>query len=133
MKMTRQDMERGVTILKPFAIESVEPTGEAGPILEVRIAGYLDAHTVDAFEQTAERLLSQPQNKVILNIAELSYISSAGIGALMVFLQQLRRREGDMVLLQPVPKVLKVLDLLGFTRIFAIAQDREAARKTLGC
>ena len=117
--------------MKSFAIESVEP-GPEGEVREIRISGFLDAHTVDAFEQAMERLLSESYNKYIIDLSELSYISSAGIAALMLFLQQVRRREGDLVLMQPMPKVRKVLDLLGFTQIFKIVPDREAARKALG-
>lgn len=117
--------------MKQFAIETCESAAGAA-IQEVRITGYLDAHTVDAFEQTIEELLDHPCNKFILDLGELGYISSAGIGALMLFLQQLRRRDGDLVLLNPAPKVLKVLDLLGFTRVFTIAQDREDALRALG-
>lgn len=117
--------------MKPFSIESIQNGAGSCEIVEVRISGYLDAHTVDAFEQTFNQLLSQPQSKYILDLGDLNYISSAGIGAMMLFLQQLRRREGDMVIMAPSAKVGKVLDLLGFNQIFTIAQDRDTARKAL--
>lgn len=118
--------------LKPFSIETVEP--ETGPpaVVDVRITGFLDAHTVVSFEKTMEDLLERQYNRVVMDLGNLNYISSAGIGALMVLLQQLRRRQGDMVILQPSTKVFKILDLLGFTKIFHIAQDREAAVQRLG-
>lgn len=117
---------------KPFTIETALPAADAAPFLEVRITGYLDAHTVDTFEHAVEEMLALPYHKIILDLGELLYISSAGIGALMVFLQQLRRREGDIAIVQPSPKVYKVFDLLGFTRIFKIVPDYAAARQTLG-
>lgn len=117
--------------MKPFSIESIQQGPSSCEIMEVRISGYLDAHTVDAFEQTCTELLTQPQTKYILDLGDLNYISSAGIGAMMLFLQQLRRREGDLVILQPSPKVGKVFDLLGFNQIFTITQDRDAARRAL--
>lgn len=101
-------------------------------MVEVRITGFLDAHTVVSFEKTMEELLERQYNRVIMDLGCLNYISSAGIGALMVLLQQLRRRQGDMVILEPSAKVFKILDLLGFTKIFHIASDRAAAVQTLG-
>ena len=89
-------------------------------------------HTVITFEKTMEELLEHQYNKLIMDLEALSYISSAGIGALMVLLQQVRRRQGDMVILHPSPKVYKILDLLGFTKIFLIAQDRDTALQALG-
>lgn len=118
--------------LKPFAIECLEPEDGPAKAVEVRISGFLDAHTVVSFEKTMDELLGKDYNKLIIDVAGLNYISSAGIGALMVLLQQLRRRQGDMVILNPSPKVFKILDLLGFTKIFQIMQDREAAIRVLG-
>lgn len=117
--------------LKPFAIETCASAAGAA-VRELRVTGSLDAHAVDAFEQAITALRDQPRCKCILDLGELGYISSAGIGALALFLQQLRRQGGDLVLLRPTPKVLKVLDLLGFTRIFTIVQDREDALRSLG-
>jgi anti-anti-sigma factor len=117
--------------LKPFAIECIEPEPGAAMTVEVRVSGFLDAHTVTSFEKTVGDLLERQYNKFIVNVAGLNYISSAGIGALMVLLQQLRRRDGEMVILQPSAKVHKILDLLGFTRIFQIKQDRDDAIQAL--
>jgi anti-sigma B factor antagonist len=60
---------------------------------------------------------------MVIDLKGLNYISSAGIGALMALTQQLRRESGDIVLLQPNEKVFKILDLLGFTKIFNVAHS----------
>jgi anti-sigma B factor antagonist len=117
--------------LKPFAIEITDPA-ESPAVAEVRVSGFLDAHTVVAFEKMMDELLERQCNKLIVDLTSLSYISSAGIGALMVLLQQLRRRQGEMVILKPSTKVYKILELLGFTKIFHIAQDRNEALQLLG-
>ena len=118
--------------MKPFSIECLEPDDGPPEAVEVRISGFLDAHTVVSFEQTMDELMRRQYAKVLIDLGGLDYISSAGIGALMLLLQQLRRREGEMVILQPSPKVYKILDLLGFTKIFQISQNRQAARRMLG-
>lgn len=118
--------------MKPFAIECVEPEQGVSKAVDVRISGFLDAHTVVSFEKTMDELLEKQYTKFIIDLGALNYISSAGIGALMVLLQQLRRRQGDMVILQPSAKVFKILDLLGFTKIFQIKQDRDEAMQVLG-
>lgn len=117
--------------MKPFSIECNEP--EAGPpeTVDVRIIGFLDAHTVVSFEKSMQDLIERDYNKIILDLNSLNYISSAGIGALMVLFQQLHRRQGQMVIVHPSAKVYKILDLLGFTKIFPIAQDRGEALKVI--
>ena len=118
--------------MKSFSVQCLEP--QAGPpdLLEVKVNGFLDAHTAVQFEETMDQMLKLNYNKVIINLEELNYISSAGIGTLMVLLHQLRQRQGDMVILKPSPKVLKLLEMLGFTKIFTIVQQYESARAALG-
>lgn len=99
--------------------------------MQVHISGFLDAHTVDQFEKEMDTLLEKQYVKFIMDLSDLNYISSAGIGVLMVLLQQLRRRHGDLVLLRPSSKVYKILDLLGFTKIFNIVNDQESAVQIL--
>lgn len=120
-----------MTTLKPFSIEYSEPQGGDPTLREVSIVGFLDAHTVVTFEQTVQELLEKDCRKIVLGLENLNYISSAGIGAIMSLLQQLRRRDGDLVLLSPTTKVYKVLEMLGFTKIFSIVEDRDAAYRSL--
>ncbi|MCE5228366.1 STAS domain-containing protein [bacterium] len=118
--------------MKPFSIDVTESPSATGTIDEVRVCGFLDAHTVNAFDARLQEELDRDVNRFLLDFEELTYISSAGIGSLMVLLQQVRRNGGELVILNPQPKVYSVLDLLGFTKIFHIANDREAALQELG-
>ena len=67
----------------------------------------------------------------MMNLKQLSYISSAGIGAIMSLLQRLRRSSGNLALLNPSQKVYKILDLLGFTEMFKIIDNEAAAVEAL--
>ena len=117
--------------MRSFSIDYSEPeTGPSG-IVEVKIAGFMDTHTIDVFEKKMDELLQRNYKQIIIDLSQLKYISSAGIGALMLLLQQLHRRQGDLVILQPSPKVHKIMNLLGFTRLFNIAQDHDGAVQML--
>ena len=89
----------------------------------VELSGFLDAHTVNSFEGQIDDILDEGRNKVVIDLRDLNYISSAGIGALMALTQRLRSSGGDLVLLRPNEKVYKILDLLGFTKIFNVAME----------
>ncbi|MBN1903033.1 STAS domain-containing protein [Candidatus Sumerlaeota bacterium] len=91
----------------------------------IEISGYLDAHTVNMFENRMEEILESGEQNMVLDLLDLNYISSAGIGALMSLTQRLRKKHGDLVLLRPNRKVYKILDLLGFTKIFVVALDEK--------
>jgi len=91
----------------------------------IELKGFLDAHTVQDFENRLKEILQEGETNLVIDLKELNYISSAGIGALMSLTQDLRRKKGDLVLLHPNQKVFKILDLLGFTKIFNVANDEK--------
>jgi len=117
--------------MKPFEILDAQPSG-GERYVAVALRGYLDAHTVNDFEAHMDRSLEKGALRYLIDVAELNYISSAGIGAIISLTQRLRRAGGEMVLLHPSEKVFKILDKLGFTKIFRLANSREEAEKMLG-
>jgi len=91
----------------------------------IEISGFLDAHTVNSFETHIQEIIKGGAIRLVIDLKDLSYISSAGIGALMSLTHHLRKKKGDLVLFRPTQKVFKILDLLGFTRIFNVAMNEE--------
>ena len=116
--------------LKPFTIHVGDADDSTG-ITTVTLSGYLDAHTVTEFEAAVERLTAAGGARLIIDVSALNYISSAGIGALMGLVQELRRHDGEFVLLNPTDSVHRMLEVLGFVRIFRIAGDPDEARDLL--
>lgn len=102
----------------------IHPEEVSMPCRRVDLLGCLDSHTVISFEKDMDRLLEDGGvSKVLLSLEGLSYISSAGISALMGLTHQLRQRDGELFLLRPTEKVLRVFRTLGFTNIFRIVED----------
>jgi anti-anti-sigma factor len=114
--------------LKPLEIALLP---DDPPLAVVKLSGFLDAHTVTDFERKMESCLQEGRAQVVLDIGELNYISSAGIGAMMGLAHRLRKMEGKLVLLNPSEKVFKILDTLGFTKIFQITHDESEARRAV--
>ena len=96
----------------------------------LRIKGFLDAHTAPKFEQAIQDLVNESRNNIIVSMAELNYISSAGLGVFMGFIEEIREKDGDIKLCCMSPKVFKVFDLLGFPALYEIYdKDDEAIQK----
>jgi anti-sigma B factor antagonist len=93
------------------------------------LKGYLDAHTYPHFESELQRLMDEKRYKIIVDFKELSYISSAGLGVFMGFIEMIRENEGDIKLCSMTQKVFKVFDLLGFPTIYQIVKDIEEAQQ----
>src|SRR5664279_1414691 len=66
-------------------------------------------------------------SRVVLNLAEVTYVDSAGMGLLVRFLWHLRNRRGDLRLAAPAPFVVRLLDLTKLSTVFHSYPSEEAA------
>jgi len=101
-----------------------------GSIHVLELKGYLDAHTTPILEDSFQRLLNEKKYKIIVNCKELTYISSAGLGVFMAFIEDVRANNGDIKMSDMNQKVYNIFDLLGFPMLYDIVQtEDEAAQK----
>jgi anti-sigma B factor antagonist len=95
----------------------------------VYLKGYLDAHTAPDFEKALQELVDEDRVRIIVNLSELNYISSAGLGVFMGFIEDVRKKGGDIKLAELTEKVYRVFDLLGFPVLYEIFKKEEEAIK----
>jgi anti-sigma B factor antagonist len=91
------------------------------------LKGYLDAHTAPKLEEAFQNLLRSERYNIVVNCRDLSYISSAGLGVFMAFIEDVRKHRGDIKLSNMTPKVFNVFDLLGFPLLYDILKDEQEA------
>ena len=99
--------------------------GEGVSVIDLK--GYLDAHTAPDLENAFQKLMDDRKYNIIVNCRELSYISSAGLGVFMAFIEDVRKNKGDIKLTNMSPKVYNVFDLLGFPILYEIYKDEQEA------
>jgi anti-sigma B factor antagonist len=108
-----------------------ERDGDGVSILDLK--GYLDAHTATDLETAFQKLLGANKFNIVVNCRDLSYISSAGLGVFMAYIEDVRKNRGDIKLTNMTPKVYNVFDLLGFPILYEIYKDEtEAVKKFKG-
>jgi anti-anti-sigma factor len=79
----------------------------------VMLRGRLDTMTAPALESRLAPLLSQTANKsLVFDLAELEYISSAGIQSFVRARKALEARGGSVAIVNPRPPVKKVFDIV---------------------
>lgn len=94
-------------------------------VLELK--GELDAHTAPDLEAAIQKCIKDGNTRIIVNGANLQYISSAGLGVFMAFIEEIREQGGDIKIAALQPKVFNVFDLLGFPVLFDIVESEEEA------
>jgi anti-sigma B factor antagonist len=92
----------------------------AGDVDVLDLSGDLDAHTAPRLEAALEAVRASGRCRVVVVFEKLSYISSAGLGVFMAFIEEMRQRGGDIKLAGMPPKIFNVFDLLGFPLLFDI-------------
>ncbi len=100
------------------------------PATVLDLKGYLDAHTAPDLESAFQKLLKDQKYNIVVNFKDLSYISSAGLGVFMAFIEDVRNHRGDIKLTSMSSKVFNVFDLLGFPVLYEIyGNETDAVRK----
>lgn len=102
---------------------------ESSGVKVIDLNGYLDAHTAHHLEEAFSKLIEDQQYKVVVNFEKLKYISSAGLGVFMAFIETMRGNGGDIKLAEMQPNVFNIFDLLGFPMLYDILPNESDAIK----
>jgi anti-anti-sigma factor len=119
------------------------------PVSVVRIKGDLDASSYLELVDTAQKLYNAGVRYLVLDLAGLAFISSAGLASLHIVTKLFRGEKADpedgwgtykeidrerekgllknVKLLNPSPDVDKVLDTVGFKQFFEVYTDLKEA------
>lgn len=76
----------------------------------VALTGELDALTCQGL---AEHLIGSPGSLVVVDLSQLTFIDSSGLGALHVARQRAIKGGGNLVVSRPSPMVRRVLEITG--------------------
>ncbi len=99
-----------------------------GPVYRLAPQGRLDAVTVPALETAIDEQLAALHYRLIIDLAEVGYMSSSGLRALLRARRQAQLNGGDVVLCAMNERVTEVFEMIGFNNLFKIyATPAEAA------
>jgi anti-sigma B factor antagonist len=105
---------------------SVE-THEIDGVVLLRPRGFINAHTVRSFEEPLRAALGQGRYRIVVDCAALVYIASAGLGAIMGAIEEIREHGGDLRLSGLNETVANIFEILGFNHLYRIfASEAEA-------
>ncbi|MFN0085789.1 MAG: STAS domain-containing protein [Blastocatellia bacterium] len=107
----------------PFAVHASVENG----LSIISLDGFVDAHTAPHFENAIQSEIDAGRNRILVNCEKLNYISSAGLGVFMSFIEEVREGGGDIKICSLVPKVKHTFEILGFQNIFEMLDDQPSA------
>jgi len=98
-----------------------------GDIQILDLKGELDAHTASELEAAIQKCQGGASFRIVVNGSNLAYISSAGLGVFMAYIEEVREKGGDIKIAALQAKVFNVFDLLGFPMLFDIMESEDEA------
>lgn len=98
-----------------------------GSVSVIDVKGYLDAHTAPQLESAFNQLIDGSKYKVVVNFNNLSYISSAGLGVFMAYVETMRENKGDIKFSNMQDGVYNIFDLLGFPMLYEFYKNENDA------
>ncbi len=85
------------------------------------LAGEIDLATIPTVRQRLHTAIAARPGRVLtVDLTEVAFVDSAGIGVLLGARRRARAAGGDLVLAGLTPRVLRVLDQAGVAAVFAV-------------
>lgn len=100
---------------------------EKSDVVIVRLSGRLDAASSAQVEQRLNGIVDAGHFKLVLNFADVDYLSSAGMRLMLAVLKKLKSLEGKVVVCDMAPEVLEVVKMTGFHHVIEIYNSEQEA------
>jgi len=106
---------------------SFEKAGSQESISVIKVGGYIDTTTSSELEQALNNLIKAGSYLIIIDLGKVDYVSSAGWGIFISEIKGIRGKGGDLKLVNMVPEVYEVFELLEFHHILKAYDSIELA------
>ncbi len=85
--------------------------------LIIKPVGFIDTTTAPDIEKSIEAAISQKKFKIAIDLTNVDFVSSAGWGVFVSEIRDIRENKGDLILVNMVPDVYDVYELMEFSSI----------------
>jgi anti-sigma B factor antagonist len=104
-----------------------------GQVKLVKLRGKLNlGDAVDRFRDTLADLMASGDTRIVLDLSEVPWIDSSGIGLLVKILTSAKQRGGSMKLLNPSKFTVQTLKMICLLDLFEIFENQEQAVASFG-
>ncbi len=107
---------------------SLNESGPKGSISEIRVDGVIDTLTAGKLEEVLDSLMKRGRVRMILDLAGVDYVSSAGWGIFISHIKDVRSQGGDIKLANMIANVYEIYELLEFNNVLRAYSSMDDAR-----
>jgi anti-sigma B factor antagonist len=105
-------------------------TDKTREISVMKVKGRVDSETAPELDDALGKLLQDNRNKIVLNLQEVDYMSSAGLRAMVKAYQAAKRSGGDLRLASvstPVEVILRTVGMMQMLQMYPTDQEAVAS------
>lgn len=104
----------------------IETNSEAG-IFVISIDGDIDASSSIQLDDVMRTSIAERHPKIVISCEKLAYISSAGLGVFMSYIEDINSNDIKMAIYGLNEKVMNVFEILGLDQLLNIVKTKEEA------
>ena len=97
-------------------------------IVCARLSGRLDSNNAAVVEQALLARIREGHSRLVIDLKNLDYISSAGLRVFLLVAKKLRQQQGQLSLCNLSRPIKQVFEISGFTAILKVCDDIDSAR-----
>lgn len=99
--------------------------------LMLSVEGEADASSAINLDKAIREVFDEGHQSILINCTNLNYISSAGLGVFMSYIEEISSNSINFILFGLSEKVLKVFGILGLDQLLTIKDTKEEALEAL--
>ena len=103
---------------------------EDANVTTLSLKGRLDLATGSALKEQIKQLFEKEKTAIHLNLGEVEFINSSGLGALVSIMKEIRIHRGRLTLSDLADYVHEIFDITQLSHIFEIFTTEEEAIKS---
>lgn len=100
---------------------------ERGGWSVLSVSGEVDVATAPRLRERLVGLVGEGRTQIVVDLEQVDFIDSTGLGVLVGALKRVRTNDGDLALVCTGARILKVFEITGLTKVFAIHRSVDDA------
>jgi anti-sigma B factor antagonist len=84
------------------------------------VHGEVDLYSSPKLQESIHGLIEDGHRRLLINLEDVEFMDSSGLGVLVGSLKRLKEHEGDLALVVREGSIMKVITITGLDKVFSI-------------
>jgi anti-sigma B factor antagonist len=100
---------------------------ERGGYSVLAVSGEVDVATVPRLREQLHGLVAEGHTRIVVDLDGVDFLDSTGLGVLVGALKRVRSNDGELSLVCTQPRIRKVFEVTGLTKVFTLYDSVDEA------